>query len=71
MTNIALYLVEPSKKTPVSKEQEICLDFTINIFISSSPINIFSLYELLYDWHLGGTVEAVDLTTIGFATLME
>ena len=35
-------------RTSMSKEQEICLDFTINIFISS-PINIFSLYELLYD----------------------
>ena len=45
------------------KEQEIYLDFTINIFISSSPINIFILYKMLYDWHLGGTEEAVDFHT--------
>ena len=31
------------------KEQEICLDFTINIFISISPINIFIIYKTLYD----------------------
>ena len=38
-----------------------------NNFISS-PINIFSL-TLLYDWHLGGTVKAVEMvTSIGFAT---
>ena len=57
----------PSPGVFLSKELEIFLDVTINIFI----INIFILYKILYDWHLGGTIEAVDLTTIEFATLME
>ena len=46
-----------------SKEQD-CLVFTINII---SLISILSL-TLLYNWHLGGTVEAEMITTIGFAT---
>ena len=56
---------------PKEQEQEICLVFKINIFIRISPIYIFIPYKMLYDLHLGGTVEAVDLTTIGVATLME
>ena len=36
-----------------------------------SPINIFILYKMLYDWHLGGTEKAVDLITFRLATLME
>ena len=41
-------------------EQEDYLDFTINII---SPISM-----LLYNLHLGGTVDAEMITTIGFAT---
>ena len=53
------------------KEQEICLDFTVNIYIRISLINIFILYKMVYNWNLGGTKEAVDLTTSRLATLME